>query len=73
MSNTTGEELVLAKMRRDNAETEKRVAEARRFFAEHDKLRLGADRLLAPWLAIVGLIGGVISIVVALACWKGGG
>lgn len=67
-----------ARIDRDIAETGKLNAETRKFVAEHDKLqaeekKLGRDRLLAPWLAIVGLIGGVITIASTIARWKGWG
>jgi hypothetical protein len=52
--------------------------EALKFVAEQHKLtaeaaKLGRDRLLAPWLAIVGLIGGLIAIASTIARWKGWG
>jgi hypothetical protein len=50
-------------------ETLKFTAEQHKLMAEAAKL--GRDRLLAPWLAIVGLIGGLIAIASAIARWKG--
>lgn len=49
------------------AETEKFVAEQRKPIAEQVKFdaearKLNRDRWLAPWLAIVGLIGGLLTI-----------
>jgi hypothetical protein len=60
---------MLAETRKFSAEQNKLAAEAAKLQAEEKKL--GRDRLLAPWLAIVGLIGGIITIVSALARWKG--
>jgi hypothetical protein len=84
MSATTPErdpldlEAILAQIARAREETLKFTAEQHKLMAEADKLRaeekkLGRDRLLAPWLAIVGLIGGIITIASTIARWKGWG
>ena len=49
------------------AEQQKLIAEQQKFTAEQLKLaaeasKLSRDRGLAPWLAIVGLIGGLLAI-----------
>jgi hypothetical protein len=80
MSDTTSAELnfrdVLARIDRQQAETQKFVAEerkliqeerkltqeARKLDAEHDKLR--RDRNLAPWLIGASLSGGVVAGVI---------
>jgi hypothetical protein len=68
-----------ARIDRDLAETGKLLAETRKFVVEQAKLqaeqdKLGAeqaklqrDRGLAPWLAISGLIGGLLAIATLLA------
>lgn len=61
----------IARIDRAREETLKFTAEQHKLTAEAAKL--GRDRLLAPWLAIVGLIGGLIAIASALARWKGWG
>ena len=71
----TIDELV-SRIERQQAETRKFVSETLKLAAEADKLRaeekkLGRDRVLAPWLAIVGLIGGLIAIASAILHWKG--
>jgi len=53
-----------AKLRR---ESEKFIAEQQKLMAEREKLtaeasKLNSDRGLAPWLAIIGLIGGLLAI-----------
>lgn len=65
---------VLAGIDRDLAEQQKLLAEQRKLFADEIKLRseelklrsesrkLDRDRLLAPWLAILGLLGGAITV-----------
>jgi hypothetical protein len=69
---------LISRIERQQAETRKFVNEAFKLAAEADKLRaeekkLGRDRLLAPWLAIIGLIGGIITIASTIARWKGWG
>ena len=69
---------ILVKLDRDRAETDKLQSETRKFVAESLKLnaealKLNRDRWLAPWLAIVGLIGGIITIASTIARWKGWG
>jgi hypothetical protein len=63
--------VVIAEIDRKRAETEKFVAEQRKLIAEAGKP--DHDRMLAPWLAIVGLVGGIITVLGALARWKGWG
>lgn len=71
----------LAETQKLNAETRKLFAEARKFdYAEFEKLsaetrklfseaaKLDRDRWLAPWLAIAGLLGGIITVAGAL--WR---
>jgi hypothetical protein len=65
---------ILARIDRDTAEATKLRQESNKFIAEQQKLfaeqlKLGAeqqklnrDRWLAPWLAIAGLVGGVLAI-----------
>ena len=65
---------VLARIDRDLEESAQLRAENRRFIAAHDKLiaeearlrsaarNLNLDRWIAPWLAITGLIGGLITV-----------
>ena len=48
-----------------NAETSKLVSEQAKLIAEEMKLR--RDRGLAPWLAYVGIVGGIVTILGALA------
>jgi hypothetical protein len=57
----------LAEERKLRYESEKFLAEQKKLMAEETKLRsegrkLDRDRWLAPWLAIVGLIGGIITV-----------
>jgi hypothetical protein len=59
----------IARIDRAREETLKFTAEQHKLTAEAAKL--GPDRLLAPWLAIVGLIGGVITVASTIARWKG--
>jgi hypothetical protein len=81
MSATTGPneaQIASATYDRMLEETRKFTAEQHKLMAEADKLRaeerkLGRDRLLAPWLAIVGLIGGILTIASTIARWKGWG
>jgi hypothetical protein len=61
----------IARIDRAREETLKFTAEQHKLTAEAAKL--GRDRLLAPWLAIVGLIGGLIAIASTIAHWKGWG
>jgi hypothetical protein len=68
----------ISRIERQQAETRKFAAEMNKLTAE--TLKLGAearkfdrDRFLAPWLAIIGLIGGLIAIASALARLKGWG
>lgn len=56
----------LARINRDRAETAKFAAEQRKLISKSRKL--DRDRLLAPWLAILGVIGGLITIAGAL--WR---
>jgi len=60
------------------AQIDRMREETLKFTAEQHKLtalaaKLGRDRLLAPWLAIVGLIGGIITVASAIAHWKSWG
>jgi hypothetical protein len=69
---------VIAKIDRDRAETQKLQQASEKFVAEQRKLtakslKLARDRWLAPWLAVVGLIGGLITIASTIARWKGWG
>jgi hypothetical protein len=89
MSDMTGSPIemraILARIDRDLAEqrklreqSNKFIAEQHKLMAEAEKLRaeerkLGRDPFLAPWLAIVGLIGGLISIASLISRWKGWG
>jgi hypothetical protein len=59
----------MAEQHKLNAEAEKFAAEQFKLMAEGHKL--GRDRLLAPWLAIAGLVGGIITVIGALARLKG--
>jgi hypothetical protein len=47
------------------AELGKLQAEQVKFYAEQAKLP--RDRYLAPWLAIAGLVGGVVTVITLLA------
>lgn len=67
-------ETILAGIERDLAEAGKLRRESEKFIAEQQKLmtesqklfaerqKLDRDRWLAPWLAMAGLIGGLVSI-----------
>lgn len=59
MSDLTQQEFA-DNIRSMNAESEKFIAEQRKLIAESQKL--DRDRLLAPWLTIVGIVGGVVTI-----------
>jgi hypothetical protein len=71
---------ILARIDRDLEESAKLRAENRKFIAEHDKLiaeeatlrsearKLDRDRWIAPWLAITGLVGGLITVIGAV--WR---
>jgi len=81
MSETADTDLksVLARIDRDMAETRKFTAEQGKLQAEQAKLlaeqakfyaeqaKLTRDRYLAPWLAIAGLVGGVVTVISLLA------
>jgi hypothetical protein len=63
---------VLAQLDRLREETLKFTAEQHKLMAERSKLdaetrKLDRDRWLAPWLAIAGLLGGVLTIGVTVA------
>ena len=60
---------IVARIARRQAETEKFQAEQRKLIAE--SMRLDRDRSLAPWLAIAGLVGGIVAIVTLLLCATG--
>ncbi|MEO8715333.1 MAG: hypothetical protein ABI369_10000 [Acetobacteraceae bacterium] len=51
----------IARIDRMRDESDKFRAEQRKLIAEAGKL--GRERWLAPWLAVVGLIGGVVAVV----------
>jgi hypothetical protein len=58
---------ILAGIERDLAEAGKLRRDSEKFIAEQRKLiseasKLDRDRWFAPWLAIAGLIGGLVSI-----------
>lgn len=71
-------EAIVAAIERDLAEagklrreSEKFIAEQRKLISEESKLNSEArkfdrDRWLAPWLAIAGLIGGLVAIATLL-------
>ena len=71
---------IVARIDRDLEESAKLRAENRKFIAEHDKLiaeeatlrsearKLDRDRWIAPWLAITGLVGGLITVIGAV--WR---
>lgn len=71
---------IVARIDRDLMESGKLRQETQKFVAEHDKLiaeeaklrsearKLDRDRWIAPWLAITGLVGGVITV--AGAVWR---
>ncbi len=81
MSETAGMDIkaVLARIDRDMAETRKFAAEQHKLAAEQGKLqaeqakfyaeqaKLTRDHYLAPWLAIAGLVGGVVTVISLLA------
>jgi hypothetical protein len=87
MSETAGFDLKaeLARIDRDMAETRKFVAEQAKLQAEQGKLqaeqakfyaeqaKLTRDRYLAPWLAIAGLTGGIVTVITLLARLLGRG
>lgn len=63
---------LVARIERQQQETRKLVAESGKLFAERDKLaaetrKFDRERWLAPWLAIVGLLGGLATIGVSIA------
>jgi hypothetical protein len=47
------------------AEQGKLQAEQAKFYAEQAKLN--RDRYLAPWLALTGLVGGIVTVIALLA------
>lgn len=65
---------IVACIDRDLMEAGKLRQETQKFVAEHDKLiaeeaklrsearKLDRDRWIAPWLAITGLVGGIITV-----------
>ena len=55
---------IVARIARQQAETETFQAEQRKLIAE--SMRLDRDRSLAPWLAVAGLVGGIVAIVTLL-------
>jgi septal ring factor EnvC (AmiA/AmiB activator) len=74
---------LVARIERQQEEVRKFVSERNKLDAEAAKLRaeemklqaeerkLGRDRFLAPWLVIVAIIGGLITIAATIAHWKG--
>jgi hypothetical protein len=61
----------IARIDRDHAETNKLIAEGRKLLAEQAKFVAEENKLwrgwrLAPWLAWLGLAGGVVTIVGAM-------
>ncbi len=80
MSDVSADRLTLdeliSRIERQQAETREFASETLKLAAEAGKLqaeemKIGRDRLLAPWLAIVGLIGGLLAIASTIARWKG--
>ena len=72
------ERTILEEIDRKRAETQRLQQETQKFVAEQRKLmaeaaKLERDRFFTPWLALVGLIGGIIGVLSALARWKGVG
>jgi hypothetical protein len=69
---TLDQDLIVVRIRRDIAESEKLVAERQKRAAEQEKLfaealKFGRERWLAPVIAIGGLILGGLGILVAFA------
>lgn len=76
---------VIEEIDRRRAESMKLTRESDKFIAEQRKLiaeagKLDRDRWLAPWLVItsvasgvIGLVGGIITVLGVLARWKGWG
>jgi len=78
MSDTTDPPIdfkaIVARIDRDLMEAGKLRQETQKFVAEHDKVvaeeaklrseawKLDRDRWIAPWLAITGLVGGLITV-----------
>lgn len=65
----------IARIDRDRAETAKLTEETRKFTAEQHKLmseaaKLDRDRWLAPWLAVITVLGGFAGFLsVAYSVW----
>ena len=55
---------IVARMARQQAQIEKFQTEQRKLIAE--SMKLDRDRSLAPWLAIAGLVGGIVAIFTLL-------
>lgn len=78
MSDTTGPPIdykaIVAQIDRDLMEAGKLRQKTQKFLTEHDKLvaeeaklrsearKLDRDRWIAPWLAIMGLVGGIVTV-----------
>jgi hypothetical protein len=62
MSAALDEEALLVKLRRDRMESEKFMAEREKLFREADKLQM--DRLLAPFIALGGILIGLFGLAI---------
>ncbi len=78
MSDVRGDERERLDLREEIGRIDLLREEALKFTAEQRKptaeaLKLSRDRLLAPWLAVAGLIGGIITVASAIAHLKAWG